>query len=304
MNAPPTTILVTLDGSDFAEQALAPALAMASKSGGTLHLLSAVSSLPIFQPADPNRDTSPGWFAEEGVRTKAYLEKVRDRILGDDPSQAVELHMPTGSPASAILQAIRDLGADVVVMTTHGRGALGRAWVGSVTDRVMRESACPVLLLPTGETADFSASILVPMDASETSEAALAEAARLARLWESRLTLATVIPKPQSVAVPFLDLSAETEGIRMDREEEMHAYLEAQAEPLRAEGLRVNTLTARTDEVAPGLVRLLEQSRSGLVVMGTQGRGGMARFFMGSVASRMIRTSPVPVMLVPPPSRV
>ncbi|TVP42301.1 MAG: universal stress protein, partial [Gemmatimonadales bacterium] len=40
------------------------------------------------------------------------------------------------------------------------------------------------------------------------------------------------------------------------------------------------------------------------VVMGTQGRGGMARFFMGSVASRMIRISPVPVMLVPPPGRV
>jgi nucleotide-binding universal stress UspA family protein len=225
MNERPPAILVALDGSDFAEQALAPALAMASKSGGTLHLLTAVSSLPIFQPSDPTRDTSPGWFAEESVRTRAYLEKVRDRILVDDPGQAVELHMPSGSPASEILQAIRDLSADVVVMTTHGRGALGRAWVGSVTDRVMRESTCPVLLLPTGETADFSASILVPMDASETSEAALAQAARLARLWESRLTLATVIPKPQSVAVPFLDLSAETERVRMDREEEMHTYL-------------------------------------------------------------------------------
>ncbi|CAN5619669.1 universal stress protein [soil metagenome] len=304
MIRPPTTILVTLDGSDFAEQALAPALAMASKFGGTLHLLSAVSSLPIFQPADPSRDTAPGWFAEEGARARAYLEKVRNRILAEDPDRAVVLHLPTGSPATVILQAIRDLGADVVVMTTHGRGALGRAWVGSVTDRVMRESPCPVLLLPTGETATFSASILVPMDASETSEAALNHAAHLARLWESRLTLVTVIPKPQSVAVPFLDLSAETERTRMDREQEMHRYLEARAAPLREQGLRVDTLTARTDEVAQGIVRLLEQSRSGLVVMGTQGRGGMARFFMGSVASRMIRISPVPVMLVPPPSRI
>lgn len=300
MTEPHRTILVPLDGSEFAERALAPALALAIRAGGTIHLVSAVSTFPIFQPSDPNRDQAPGWFAEEGVRTQAYLEKVRARIMADAPGQAVEIHALAGRPAARILQAIKDLDAELVVMSTHGRGALGRIWVGSVADRVMREASCPVLLIPSGDRVEFSTSILVPMDGSEGAEAALDEAERLARLWEGRLTLATVIPRPQSVAVPYLDLSAETERMRMDREEEMRTYLDKVAAPLQEGGLRVDTMTSRADEVAPGLVRLAEQSRSGLVVMGTQGRGGVARLFLGSVASRMVRSSPIPVLLVPP----
>jgi nucleotide-binding universal stress UspA family protein len=300
MTAPHRTILVPLDGSDFAERALAPALALATRSGGTLHLVSAVSTFPIFQPSDRYRDETPGWFAEEGVRTQGYLQKVKARIVADAPGQAVEIHAPAGRPAARILQAIKDLDADLIVMSTHGRGALARLWVGSVADQVMREATCPVLLIPSAERVEFSTSILVPMDGSEGAEAALDEAVRLATLWESRLTLATVIPRPQSVAVPYLDLSAETERMRMDREEEMRTYLEKMAAPLQGEGLRVDTMTSRADEVAPGLVRLAEQSRSGLVVMGTQGRGGVARLLLGSVAARMVRSSTIPVLLVPP----
>jgi nucleotide-binding universal stress UspA family protein len=300
MANPHSSILVPLDGSEFAERAVATAAGLSAPAGGTLHLVTAVSPLPIFQPADPVLEETPGWFVEEGARARKYLEGVRGRLSESHPGLPVQIHAPVGRASSAILKTISDAGAELVVITTHGRGFLSRAWVGSVADRVMREASCGVLLL-TGEEGSFDpSSVLVAMDGSATAEAALEEGARLARGGGGRLTLACVIPRPESVAVPYIDLSAETERMRMDREEEMKGYLERVAEPYRAEGLRVDVVTSRADEVTGGLLRLREQARAGVIAMGTQGRGGVARLLLGSVATRLVRTAPVPVLLVPP----
>lgn len=303
MSNQPRSILVPLDGSDLAERAVTTAVSLFPGGGkGTLHLLSAVSPLPLFRPADPMSGESKGWFAEEGVRTRNYLEGVRDRVHSGTPEVEIQLHVPTGRPAAAILAAVKSVGPDLLVMTPGGRGRLMRAWVGSVADRVMREASCPVLLL-TGEGDAFDpTSILVAIDGSPVAERALEEAAKLARRVDGRLTLACVIARPQSVAVPYLDLSAEAERMRLDREAAMRETLEALAAPLRAEGLRVDVLTSRADETAPGLLRLREQARAGLVAMGTQGRGAVERMILGSVATRIVRGSPVPVLLTPPAS--
>lgn len=294
------TLLVPLDGSAFAEKALLPAARHAARVGGTLHLVSAVTPYPIFQPADPAREETPGWFAEEGARARRYLAEAKTRAEALAPGVEVRIHAPTGRPAPALLRVAEEETAELIVMTSRGRGALARAWVGSVADRVMREAPCPVLLLTTDEPELDPKRILVAMDGSETAEEALSEAARLARAWEGSLVLAAVVPRPHSVAVPYLDLSAETERMRMDREEEMREYLERAAEPFRAEGLAVEVTTSRDDEVAPGLLRLRERNHAGVVVVGTQGRGGVARLLLGSVATRVVRDSPVPVFLVPP----
>jgi nucleotide-binding universal stress UspA family protein len=294
------TLLVPLDGSEFAEKALAPAARQLSGRGATLHLVSVVTPFPVFLPSDVDDEHAPGWFAEEGMRVREYLDQASSRAEAMTDGVEVTVHAPTGHAAPTLVRIAGEVGADLVVMTAHGRSAIGRAWIGSVADRVMRQAPCPVLLLTGDELALDASVILVAMDGSETAEEALAEAAKFARVWDGRLVLAMVVPRPRSIAVPYLDLSAESERIRMDREVEAKAYLERLAAPLRGEGLRADVVTSRDDDIVPGLMKLRERHRAGLVAMGTQGRGGVARLLMGSVATRVVHESPVPVLLVPP----
>jgi nucleotide-binding universal stress UspA family protein len=295
-------ILVPLDGSEFGERALAPALALARKSQGELHLVSAVSSLPLLRPSDADKGDTKGWFAEEGARVAAYLEQVRGRIQREDPNQVVRVHSRVGGPAPSILRRIEEVHADLVVMTTHGRSALGRAWLGSVADGVVRQAHCPVLLLrPDEEEAPLNlARIMVSLDGSDASERALGQAHLLARTWGSQVDLVSVIPTPHSVAVPYLDASAEAEEVRQTLETDFREYLDRTATSLREAGVTVETAVVRAQDVPAGLLGALKRSEAGLLVMSTQGRGGVARLILGSVANRMIRSAPVPVLVVPP----
>jgi nucleotide-binding universal stress UspA family protein len=295
-------ILVPLDGSEFGERALAPALALARKSQGELHLVSAVSSLPLLRPADADKGDTKGWFAEEGARVAAYLEQVRGRIQEEHPDQVVRVHSRVGGPAPSILRRIEEVHADLVVMTTHGRSALGRAWLGSVADGVVRQAHCPVLLLrPEEEEAPLDlARIMVSLDGSDASERALGQARLLAGTWGSKVDLVSVIPTPHSVAVPYLDASAEAEEVRQTLEADFREYLGRTATSLRETGVTVETQVVRAQDVPAGLLGALKRSEAGLLVMSTQGRGGVARLILGSVANRMIRSAPVPVLVVPP----
>ncbi len=302
MTQPHSKILVPLDGSEFGERALAAALALVGRSGGELHLVSAVSSLPLLRPSNADEGETQGWFAEEGARVAAYLEQVRTRIRESNPDQVVWVHSRVGAPTDTILRRIDEVSADLVVMTTHGRGPLGRAWMGSVADGVVRQAPCPVLLLrPQEEETPLRLDrILVPLDGSGAAERALPQATLLARQWGSRLHLASIIPTPHSVSVPYLDASAEAEEVRQSLGREYLEYLERTAAPLRESGFEVEVDAIRAEEVAQGLAGVLTRSGAGLLVMSTHGRGGVARLLLGSVANRMIRSSPVPVLVVPP----
>jgi nucleotide-binding universal stress UspA family protein len=295
-------ILVPLDGSEFGERALVPALALARKGQGELHLVSAVSSLPLLRPADADKGDTKGWFAEEGARVAAYLEQVRGRIQEENPDQVVRVHSRVGGPAPSILKRIEEVHADLVVMTTHGRSALGRAWLGSVADGVVRQAHCPVLLLrPEEEEAPLNlARIMVSLDGSDASERALGQARFLAGTWGSQVDLVSVIPTPHSVAVPYLDASAEAEEVRQTLEADFREYLDRTAASLREAGVTVETAVVRAQDVPSGLLGALKRTGAGLLVMSTQGRGGVARLILGSVANRMIRSAPVPVLVVPP----
>ncbi len=303
MSSTAPSLLIPLDGSRAAEAALEVATSLPlPKEGGTLHLVSVVSPFPFFRPSDPYTDETPGWFAEEGARTRSYLEEVAARIEEASEGRTIEVHAPVGRPVSGILEVAEKVGADLLVMTPSGRSGLLQAWVGSVADRVMREAPCPVLLLVGGGDAPELSSLLVALDEDEASERVLEEAVALVRGSRGKLTLASVIPRPDSIAVPYLDLSAETERIRMDREAAMRDQLEALATPLREAELPCSVVTSRADEVVPGLLRIREEVGAGLLCLGTRGQGGLSRLVLGSVATRMVRASPVPLLLVPPPA--
>lgn len=141
-------IMVPLDGSALAEQALPQAEYLASVSGGTLHLVrvverpSPVRMHGVGAPVNVYEQV----IAEQRQEAADYLEEVRSRLTGDHPrAQTSQLD---GDEAGALLDYAREADIDLVVMTTHGRTGLLRWALGTVADRVAHSGSVPVLLVP------------------------------------------------------------------------------------------------------------------------------------------------------------
>ena len=144
------TVLVPLDGSIFAEAALAPAADLAREAGAKLLLLRAAKAhtLPL---ADPIK-------AEVDVIHEAqeYLAAARARMTAAGVGD-VEVSAWYGPPAEAIVEAARCRHADLIVMSSHGRSGVARLVLGSVAESVLRATAVPILLIrPDGAPVDTS----------------------------------------------------------------------------------------------------------------------------------------------------
>lgn len=135
------SILVPLDGSARAEQALTTAAAMAQQFGSKLHLVRAVRPRTAGDPM-PGGGADLTSQMEQGAAS--YLEKVRARLhSGGDVVTAVRL----GAGATELEEYIAAEQIDLVVMTSHGRSGLVRAALGSVTDRLTGNGKAPVLVV-------------------------------------------------------------------------------------------------------------------------------------------------------------
>ena len=133
-------VLVPLDGSTLAEQALTKALDLVEGADPALLLLRAAEA-STWPGVDPT---------EEQIRVvreaEQYLAAVQARLAAKG-LRKVETSVWYGPPASAIVEAARVAHADLVVMTTHGRSGLGRLILGSVAEAVLRGTSTPILLL-------------------------------------------------------------------------------------------------------------------------------------------------------------
>ena len=145
-------ILVALDGSSMAEQALTYVEPLVRAFSSRVICLSAVE--PI-DPAVIAETSLPGAYdsiepvleAQDEIRTEdaSYLARLKVRLArrGVD----VEYEEPEGRAAEAIVEAARRHEVDLIAMTTHARGGLGRVLLGSVAREVVHHAPCPVLLV-------------------------------------------------------------------------------------------------------------------------------------------------------------
>lgn len=152
-------ILVPLDGSSFAEQALCHAQTMAVAGTSQLHLLSVAPLLedaalavvdlyPVYVYRDYLIDQEQE-MARVQKELNAYLQQAGQRLK--DAGYAVEAIIRFGQPAEEILAYAQEAACDLIVMSTHGRSGLGRWVYGSVADKVLRGSQIPVLLIRVTE---------------------------------------------------------------------------------------------------------------------------------------------------------
>lgn len=288
-------VLVPLDGSSFALQAVGPALEIVERGGGSLHLVS-VSDPDLAGPGLTGIELS----YEKAVQ--AYLDEVRKEIL-EARDLPVETRVLTGSVADALVGEVGDRRIGLVVLSTHGRGPLSRIWMGSVADRVVRSSPSPVLAIrpqeepePLGLERPFEVKhVLVPLDGSEVGDAVLEHAAQLARLFGARITLLSVVWIPQQISAESLPHTEWVDRGTMleNRVESARIRLGEIRERLAARKVEANVVVEKEARPAEAI---LEHSRTedvDLVAMGTHGRGGVGRVVLGSVADKVFRASTV-----------
>ena len=286
------SILVPVDGSILAEAAIPYALTLAERARSKVQFVFVYEDRFNLEPVEL------AW---------QYLLRVTARAgerLGDSVSSAL-LH---GRVAATLVKQARKIGADLVIMTTHGRGGLERAWLGSVTDQLIRRIGIPVLVIrpADGVAAPDSqpSEILVPLDGSTLAETALQPAAALARLWDAELTVVQIVYPVPIVAEPVrsgADSSAqELTAIRASAEE----YVRLAAERLRGSGVKASGMALMgTDGPAQQLRELARPGQVSLIAIATHGRGGIRRLVLGSVTDKLVRTAEVPVLVVPPVPR-
>jgi nucleotide-binding universal stress UspA family protein len=281
------TIVIPLDGSALAEQALVYGSGIAERSGAPLLLL---------------RIASVGADDSEMAECRDYLRKV-----GHDLPGRIQMEVLRGHAAEKIVEASNEVVDPIIVMSTHGRGGLQRWMTGSVADKVVRTADCPVLLVRSGMELPSQLelhSILVPVDGSEYSEFAVEYAAGLAQAFGSRIHLVRVVDTPSAYAMLSRHMETAVTGDILDEiiesmTREATEYVEQTAARLSERGLRIKTQIL---EGYPG-EQLIEYERRGffqLVVMATSGRSGVSRIVFGSVAERVLKMGRSPVMMIRP----
>lgn len=141
-------ILLPTDGSKFAENAAKHAIWIASRSGAEIIVLNVIeTSSLVGLPAEDLIVKIKEMLKEEGRRS---LERISEMISKSEAESKIEdvkitLKTEEGSPAESILKTIEKENVDLVVMGTSGKHGLDRFLLGSVTEKVVRSSKCPVL---------------------------------------------------------------------------------------------------------------------------------------------------------------
>lgn len=298
------TILVALDGSPFSEHALPAALALAQRSGAALaiahvHQMStpavALSGELLFD------STLDNLLCEE---EQAYLDSMAARLavaLG----RPVRATLLDGPVIKALVRHAQAIDASTILLTTHGRGGIARAWLGSVADQLMRQSPVPVMVLhPQDTEPDLVATpvfrhILIPLDGSPLAEQAIPLALKLGRPMGARYTLLQVVaPMMRGYFVDGLSTHPDTKALEQNWAM-AQSYLEKVAAPLREAGHVVNAL-APVGQPAEAILRIASEQSADLIALTTRGHGGLARMLLGSVADKLVRGAKIPLLVYHP----
>lgn len=299
------TVLVPLDGSEFAEAALPIAKRLVERAGGRLYLATADQpSAAVIGPSDLTSALAS--LGEEcRLEDQSYLARTA-AVLGTVGEGPVRVSLVDGPAGEAICEEAGRIGADFIVMATHGRNAMDRVWLGSVADYVVRHAARPVLLvkphrLGYARTDQSIRNILVPLDPSNYSEAILDVVLTLARLMSASVTLLTVVAPQFGIAEPELPPPApQHPAIVARRSDEAHARLDRLAKLYGLVGIGVRTRVAVAGTPAAGILEVLAEDRFDMVALATHGAAGLRRILAGSVADKVIRGSRKPVLVYHP----
>lgn len=314
-------ILVPLDGSSRAERAILVAARIARATHGSVLLLQAVGIPPEYSTyLYGSYIAQTPVFAQEVLDSeKARAEEYLSQVMKLDALTGVEVETRAliGAAATTIQDIALEEHVDLIVMCSHGDTGFKRWVLGSVAQKLSRQSQVPVLVLhERGSSPDSafpdplrplrSLLIQVALDGSDFAEAAIEPAAQLvgalATPAKGMLLLTRVVP-------------LSTTGNLANKEQalsEARTYLSRAAqrfEKVAAENnIMIKTSLAIGKDVAETLIRSAEQAEEvegkrligscDAIAITTHGRGGLQRLTMGSVTERLLGATKLPLLVV------
>lgn len=296
-------IVVPVDGSPFGELALPKALGIACRSDGEVRIVSVITPLSSSFGSEEDRMLEEDRLKASRVQAQEYMEDLQKRVILSGCDAPISCHVEDGSVVEALDAHVREAQADLLVMTTHGWGPLRRAWLGSVADGLIRRTPCPILAIRPSEgekprlEKDRFRHILITLDGSHESLDILPEARKMARVFDSQITLFRVIPPHFPLSSPY---TSHTTHVFQGLEAEKLAAREslgAEATVLRQDGFSVEVATRTGAHPADGILEYARAHGVDLIAMATHGRGGVSRLVLGSVADKVLRSGSVPVLL-------
>ena len=298
-----THLAVPLDGSSFAEHALGYAVLIARHAGASLDLVLVHTSYSVATMDVAIHETVQGWQDEQRAQEATYLHEVSARLAREEGVQARPVLL-AGSVVGALEGHVRESGADLVVMTTHGRTGLLRAWLGSVAEGLVGRLRVPVLLVRPrdGEPRPEDAGVVfrhvaVALDGSAKSERAVATALALAEP-ETRLSLLRVVVPPRAPTSAYLPHAARlNHELLEERLAAAAAQLEERAAALRALGRPVATCVLVDYHPAQALVDWAETNGADVIALSPPSRNPALRLLLGGVPRRVVRSGSVPVLV-------
>jgi nucleotide-binding universal stress UspA family protein len=309
--------LVPLDGSPVAASVVPYAKWFAEKLGIPVALLSVVPTtetiLRDITPMSTGDDIAPPSSAYPTVgQAEAIgleLEQEARQTLGKEAATlkgegiSVTTEVAAGHPAETILAKAEAVPNTLLAIATHGRSGVSRWVLGSVTDKVVRQSSHPVLVIRGSDSGEGHPSgiesIVASLDGSDLAEASLPLVVVLANALGLPIHLVRAMSLANLgfglVADGPVDYASMYESIESGARE----YLTAVAKRLTDEGVATVEPHLIEESPADAIIDHVGESGNKLVVMASHSRSGFNRWILGSVTDRVVRHSAGPVLVIP-----
>ena len=277
-------ILVAVDGSESAQNAFRQACRIVHHDKSWI---TAITVIPPYQDQ----------FQTLNIREKVSraLKDEGDRILADIQEIAkeedvyVKFRLEEGSPVDCILDIAEENHFDLVVTGRRGLSRTAEALIGTVTGRIIGHSTCDVLVVPRGTTVTWG-TLLVPTDGSRYSTGSTGKAIDLAKGYGAELKIISIV-----------DVTDEFQAQAPDAVESLvnqaRQHVEDVSRRAREQGLQADTFV-REGESYKVITTMAKKQNADMIIMGSHGRTGVKRLFMGSVTEKVIGHAPCPVLVV------
>ena len=295
-------VLVAYDGSAGSAEAVALAAAIPWPNDSVLRVVSVIEPIMMATsgPWDGGAALAPELDAAITANAHDAMSEVVELVGASGTS--VEGMVLRGRAASEIIDAARELRADLVIVGSRGHGTIASLLLGSVSSEVVDHAPCPVLVA-RGTTLSRVVFATDESPSAQAAEAILAQWPIFDGPPIRVVSVADVVHPWTTGIAPTMYrqvLDAYAADMRQAKLEQERAAADAAAR-LRDAG-RVVEAEMRDGDAAGEIIAVAKQRGADLIVLGTRGRTGLTRLLLGSVARNVLSGSPVSVLIVRDPT--
>lgn len=284
-------ILFPTDFSEGSKQAFPQAVFLANQHDAELH---------IIHVAEEDASATDKSFPIATDTLAEWLQASANPSAELGGLSIVQEEIDASAAAEAICTYASKHEIDLAVMGTHGRRGTDRLIFGSVAEEVVREAPCPVLTVRADADVTAHAAVeqvLVPVDFSDFSEAAVDHAREIGAAYDAAIHLLHVVEVPEPPP-PHVNPDKYPEPAVLDQ-----AKLDLEKLAANNIGHDRVTVAAEGGDASEVILKYVDEHAIDFIVIATKGRTGLDHMLIGSVAEEVLRQSPVPVFVVKPHRR-